>query len=932
MRHTLKADVESRNTNLQNLATAQEELSRCEEHQKKAQDLFKECEDEKSEKEELWNKVRNLDTKIETALSKANEAKKKHGDAVTELTSANDELTEIRKASENASQEAEKYAEYAKSHFSDGGLSALLPVLNEKKSQLSEIDESLKSLTAEKNEIQPKLTHLEAEYNKLSTENQDVERYLGENEKDGELVKLLPALNIDFEAIERDSTELSKTRKNLEQNEISTAKNQDELDTLNAEKQKILSELDKCFADDALFIAGELQKRLEKGKPCPVCGSLEHPVCEGKTHDVVADSAGAVSSGATVAVSDAPSDGKAVSSAGVLERTAAFAERIRSVQSRKEEVTEAIQKAETAKTLLANEKATLLVDEEKLCAAIKAAEEKFYDAVNPWTQNKAAQREADTTDVSEKWEKEKTEKETLLRLLEEKSTKYGETEKRSAEIKEKLNSVNVELVGKKKDFERNSVAFNVALGQQSALVEQITEMCAPNLSCDDVSALDDAVAKGSLVSAAVVAERIYSELFTRMESWNKNAENAKSAEQKILELSTQEKTVSKSIEILESNENKAKEELFVCNKELSVLQEERRALFGENNVEESRRAFNAHYDDLRTNVENADKSLQDARLAVKEHETSVRENEERVKADESRCAAAQKAFEEKLSETGFASESEFLSCRLEERELAELKARRTELSEEKISAQSAVVEAEKSLESHKKLYKDIPAKEKVVSEKTDAERELDEVSSSVGRINAELEENERNKAAAADKLAALEAQKAVRDKWAKLRGLMGNKDGSSFSIFVQGITFRHLLKLANKHLALMKDRYELVPKGDVDFEINDASFSSPRSVTNISGGERFLISLSLALGIADFASRTVRVDSLFLDEGFGSLDGDTLRNVLDCLKRQQQKEGKMLGIITHVDAVVDSIAQKIEVKPAAGGHSIIRGEGISRLG
>ena len=84
---------------------------------------------------------------------------------------------------------------------------------------------------------------------------------------------------------------------------------------------------------------------------------------------------------------------------------------------------------------------------------------------------------------------------------------------------------------------------------------------------------------------------------------------------------------------------------------------------------------------------------------------------------------------------------------------------------------------------------------------------------------AELEENERNKAAAQDKHAALEAQKAVRDKWAKLRGLMGNKDGSSFSIFVQGITFRHLLKLANKHLALMKDRYELVPKGDVDFEI-----------------------------------------------------------------------------------------------------------------
>ncbi len=881
-RTTLQTDTESRNTNLKDLATSKEELTIFEEQQKNAQELFKECEAEKAEKEELWNKVRNLDTKIEAASSKTNEAQKKHDEAITELTTASDELEEIKKSAESAALEAKEYAEYASSHQIDGGLSAVLPVLGEQKKQLSEIDEKIGSLTEEKSEIEPELTRLEAEFSQLQAENQDIEKYLSENEKDAKLVNLLPALKNDFDSINRDSVSLSQARTNLEQNAILAAKNQNELDALFAEKQKILSELDRCFADDALFIAGELQKRLEKGKPCPVCGSLEHPACEADG----AVSAGVSSSGAAGDVQDA----------GVLERTTAFAERIRSAQEQKEELTEAIQNAGTTKTLLENKKEALLADEKKLCEAIDAAEKKFYETVSPWMQQ------------------EKCDKEAVLHFLGEKSAKYGNNETKLGEIKEKLNDTNVKLVEKKKDYESNSVALGAALGQQSALVEQIKEECAPWLSSDDVSALD--------------AGRIYSELFARLESWNTNTENTKSAEKKLSELSSQEKAVSERIKVLTTNENNAKEELSLCNKEFSGLQDERRALFGDNAVDESRRAFIAHYETLRLDMENADKAVQSARIAVTRYETSVRESEERVKADESRCAAAQKAFEEKLAETGFSSESEFLACRLEESELVQLRQRSTELSKNKISAESAVREAEKSLEAHKKLYTDIPSKEDVIEQKADAEREREEVVGFVEHINVLLEENERNKIAAADKLAALEAQKAVRDKWAKLRGLMGNKDGSSFSIFVQGITFRHLLKLANKHLALMKDRYELVPKGDVDFEINDASFSSPRSVSNISGGERFLISLSLALGIADFASRTVRVDSLFLDEGFGSLDGDTLRNVLDCLKRQQQKEGKMLGIITHVDAVVDSIAQKIEVKPAAGGHSIIRGDGI----
>ena len=128
----------------------------------------------------------------------------------------------------------------------------------------------------------------------------------------------------------------------------------------------------------------------------------------------------------------------------------------------------------------------------------------------------------------------------------------------------------------------------------------------------------------------------------------------------------------------------------------------------------------------------------------------------------------------------------------------------------------------------------------------------------------------------------------------------------------------------------MKERYTLAVKNDLDFQIEDAHFSEPRSISNISGGERFLVSLSLALGIAEFASRNVKVDSLFLDEGFGTLSGQELSNVLDTLKSMQNAD-KMLGIISHLPAVIDAIEQKIEVVQIPGGHSILKGDGIVGL-
>jgi exonuclease SbcC len=103
-----------------------------------------------------------------------------------------------------------------------------------------------------------------------------------------------------------------------------------------------------------------------------------------------------------------------------------------------------------------------------------------------------------------------------------------------------------------------------------------------------------------------------------------------------------------------------------------------------------------------------------------------------------------------------------------------------------------------------------------------------------------------------------------------------------------------------------------------------------RSTKNLSGGESFIVSLSLALGLSNMASRNVRVDSLFLDEGFGTLDEEALDTALETLAGLQQ-EGKLIGVISHVGALKERIGTQIQVTPLAGGRSEVVGPGCRRL-
>lgn len=184
------------------------------------------------------------------------------------------------------------------------------------------------------------------------------------------------------------------------------------------------------------------------------------------------------------------------------------------------------------------------------------------------------------------------------------------------------------------------------------------------------------------------------------------------------------------------------------------------------------------------------------------------------------------------------------------------------------------------------------------------------------------------------KQTAIEAQKKECHRWENLHELIGSADGKKYRNFAQGLTFEMMIGHANRQLQKMTDRYLLVRDDAQPLELNvvdNYQAGEIRSTKNLSGGESFIVSLSLALGLSHMASKNVRVDSLFLDEGFGTLDEEALDTALETLAGLQQ-DGKLIGVISHVPALKERISTQIQVTPQTGGRSQISGPGCCRNG
>ncbi len=196
----------------------------------------------------------------------------------------------------------------------------------------------------------------------------------------------------------------------------------------------------------------------------------------------------------------------------------------------------------------------------------------------------------------------------------------------------------------------------------------------------------------------------------------------------------------------------------------------------------------------------------------------------------------------------------------------------------------------------------------------------------LGAIAADLARDDAARAQAAGLGAEIAAARTEFETWEAVNEAIGSSSGDKFRRFAQGVTLEHLVHLANAQLATLSPRYRLARGAGADLALHvlDRDMGDQlRATRSLSGGERFLVSLALALALSGLEGRDSFVDTLFIDEGFGSLDAETLDLAVDALETLQGR-GRKVGVITHVAAMIDRIAVQVRVEKRGNGRSVVR--------
>lgn len=180
--------------------------------------------------------------------------------------------------------------------------------------------------------------------------------------------------------------------------------------------------------------------------------------------------------------------------------------------------------------------------------------------------------------------------------------------------------------------------------------------------------------------------------------------------------------------------------------------------------------------------------------------------------------------------------------------------------------------------------------------------------------NARMQNHQEAVKLLGDKAEALNLVTQEKDDWTAITDAIG-ADGKTLRKIAQCYTLSFLIAHANQEIRKFNSRYELQQvKHSLGIRVIDHDRADDiRDTTSLSGGETFIVSLGLALGLSALSSRNISFENLFIDEGFGTLDPDTLATVIDSLAMLQSSQGKKVGVISHTDTMSERITTQIRI-------------------
>ena len=487
-----------------------------------------------------------------------------------------------------------------------------------------------------------------------------------------------------------------------------------------------------------------------------------------------------------------------------------------------------------------------------------------------------------------------------------------------------------ELTSSEKD-QQNLMA---AQHESTALIEQINV----TINLADTKLAEQLQSFGLTSPSADQQNQWLNERSAESALWQNNWQQNQQLERELDRITVQCKANHEQLVLMESGLSEGEN---LCKNNAAMLQEvinERVELFGEQNVESVRQNFQQRLAHAERTLAQAQTDVAQAQQQAKAFEgqlTATRQNTQNLIQYQQEN---QQLFTDALQSSDFSDLQSFLDAVLPQEQRLQMQLLKERLDKQFERTQTLKAQVENEMAEHNSSRPDVL--HEPVNEENDIDEEQQEIRfrEDINQQLADLAEQLKDIAHRQGKLQQqLDSDAALRlsqqalfeqiaqyqqdfDDWACLNSLIGSADGSKFRRFAQGLTLDHLVYLANKQLTRLHGRYYLRRKDTEALEllvIDTWQADTVRDTKTLSGGESFLVSLALALALSDLVSHKTSIDSLFLDEGFGTLDSETLDTALDALD-SLNASGKMIGVISHIEAMKDRIPVQIQVIKANG--------------
>jgi len=349
----------------------------------------------------------------------------------------------------------------------------------------------------------------------------------------------------------------------------------------------------------------------------------------------------------------------------------------------------------------------------------------------------------------------------------------------------------------------------------------------------------------------------------------------------------------------------------------------RASLLGGASADEHERSLRAARDGTRERMQRALEASSAAQRAEAEKAARAAQASEAYEEAEREAALAEAKLTEALAELGLDEEGARARLGRDREEIERWRAELASLDEARGRQTAVLAERARKRETHETLEPPpldaAQAREAVIAADKAGAATRDLLMAERARLMRD-DEQRKEASALAEEIEAQSARVAV---WESLSDLVGSANGSRLRVFAQSLTLEILLEHANLHLRELAPRYALarVPGEDLTLMVIDHEMGDEvRAVSSLSGGESFLVALGMALGLASLSSQRARIDSLFIDEGFGALDPSSLDLVLSTLDRLQAS-GRQVGLISHVPTIAERFDTRVAVVAAGPARS-----------